>query len=130
MSESAYDAVAWGRKLVADRDPNWLGDTNSHRRAHPERVEEARLHFREIPFDSLTVVRTGADKYSLIDPDGVEYRAVGLDPLQRPDPSHQNIAGFVVDDGDQLLFLRRRGEHGTPTEVVVHGRVYGKQVTR
>jgi hypothetical protein len=127
--ESAYDAVAWGRKVSADRDPNWLGDTNSHRRAHPERVEEARLHFREIPFDSLTVVRTGADKYSLIDPEGVEYRSVGFDPLQRPDPAHQNIAGFAVDDGGQLLFLRRRGESDVPTQVVIHGVVTGRKVS-
>jgi hypothetical protein len=128
MSESAYDGVAWGGKVNDDRDPSWLGDVNVHRLAHPKRVAEARRHWPEIPFASLTVVRTGADRYSLFDPNGTEYRAIGSDPLQRPDPLHQNIAGFTIDDGNQLLFLRRRGESDIPTEVVIHGDVTARRI--
>ena len=72
----------------------------------PVRLAEARRYFREIPFDSLTVVKTGPDKFLLVDAEGREYRIVGFDPLGHP----EKIAGFTVDDGGQLHFLRRRGE--------------------
>jgi hypothetical protein len=71
---------------------------------------EARRYFSEIPFDSLTVVRTGPDKFLLIDADGTEYRSVGF----LPGPARQSIAGFTVDDG-RLHFLRRRGEDAVPS---------------
>ncbi len=118
---SSYDSVAWGRKLGAEREPNWLGDLDSHARAWPDRVAQARRHYTEIPFDDLTVVQTGPDKWLLVDADGVEFRPVGFDPLQKPDPEHQRIAAFTVDDGQRLHFLRIRGEDARPTELVEHG---------
>jgi hypothetical protein len=77
---------------------------------------EARRYFSEIPFDSLTVVRTGPDKFLLIDAEGTEYRSVGF----LPGPARQSIAGFTVDDDGRLHFLRRRGEDAVPGEQVVH----------
>ena len=129
MSKEPYDNVAWGGKLSAEREPNWLGDLDSHARAWPDRVAQARRHFPEIPFDSLTVTRTGPDSYLLTDDAGTQFRSVGFDPLQRPDPTHQQIAGFTIDDGDRLHFLRRRGEQGVPTEVVEHGAVTWRKVS-
>jgi hypothetical protein len=67
---------------------------------------EVRRYFSEIAFDSLTVVRTGPNKFLFIDAEGTEYRSVGF----LPGPACQSIAGFTVDDNGQLLFLRRRGE--------------------
>jgi hypothetical protein len=75
---TSYGSVAWGRQLGGDREPNWLGDVDSHVRAYPERLAEARRYFAEIPFDSLTVVKTGPDKVLLADAEGTEYRSVGL----------------------------------------------------
>lgn len=128
MSEPWYGAGARGGKVGGDREPGWLGDIDVHARAWPKRVAEARRHYTEIPFDSLTVVETGIDRFSLFDADGAELRVVGYDPLQRPDPEHQRIAGFTVDDGGWLLFLRKRGEDAVPSEVVVHGEVTWRRV--
>jgi hypothetical protein len=69
-------------------------------------------------FDSLKVLETGPDRYSLFDADGTEYRVVGHDPLQGVDPA-RHAAAFTIDDGGSLLFLRRRGESAIPTEEVV-----------
>ena len=113
-STSSYDSVAWGGQLE-QRPADWLGDVDSHRAATDARVAQARRYFREIPFDSLKVVQTGPDRYSLFDPDGTEYRVVGYDPLQGEDPA-RDAAAFAIDDGGSLLFLKRRGESAIPTE--------------
>jgi hypothetical protein len=111
--ELTYDAVD-------DRPANWLGDLQSDRRAWPERHAQARLYFTEARFEDFDVVQTRPDKFVLTDKaTGVEYRPVGFDPLQRPDPKRQRIAAFVVDDGGWLHFLRRRGEDAEPNEEVV-----------
>jgi hypothetical protein len=77
----------------------------SGRQQTADRVAEARRYFTEIPFDSLAVVRSGPDKYIFRDAEGSEYRLAGFDPLRHP----EKIAGFTVDEADQLHFLRRRG---------------------
>jgi hypothetical protein len=103
---------------VSERSgPNWLGDLDSHARAYPERLAHARRYFTEMPFDSLTVVKTGPDRFSFIDAEGTEYRTVGHDPLQAA--KSQGIVGFTIDDADRLHFLRRRSEGVEPAEEVV-----------
>jgi hypothetical protein len=116
---TTYDSVAWGRQLGGEREANWLGDLDSHTRAYPERVAQARQYFTENPFDSLTVVKTGPDKFLLADAEGTEYRSVGFDPLQGSDPSSQNIHAFTVDDGDRLHYLQVRGESAVPDKEAV-----------
>ena len=128
MSQEPYDGVVGG-KLGDQRPDDWLGDVDSHARAGPRRVAQARQHYTEIDFDSLTVARTGPDKFVLTDGDGTEYRAVGFDPLQAPDPEHQQVHSFTVDDAGFLIFLRKRGEHGKPTSVVHHGVVTSRKVS-
>jgi hypothetical protein len=107
---------AYGRRLDDDHGPDWLGDVDSHLIAYPERVAQARRYFSEIPFDSLTVVKTGPDRFSFFDAEGTEVRSVGFDPLQGSNPASSGVVGFTVDDGGRLHHLRRRGESTTPAE--------------
>jgi hypothetical protein len=118
---TTYDSVAWGRQLGGEREANWLGDLDSHTRAYPERVAQARQYFTENPFDSLTVVKTGPDRFSLVDAEGTELLSAGFDPLQSSTPASSGIVGFTVDHGNRLLYLQRRGESTIPasSEVLV-----------
>jgi hypothetical protein len=116
---TSYDSVAWGRQLGDDHPPNWLGDLDSHTRAYPERLAQARRYFAEIPFDSLSIVKTGPDRFSFFDAEGTELRSVGFDPLQAANPASSRIVGFTVDDGDRLHYLQRRGDSAVPAEEVV-----------
>jgi hypothetical protein len=112
MKQESTAYPAYGRRLDDDHGPNWLGDLDSHARAYPERVAQARRYFPEIPFDELTVVQTGPDRFSFIDAEGTELRSVEFDPLQSSSPASSGVVGFTVDDGPATPRRTRRAGGG------------------
>jgi hypothetical protein len=128
-AEHAYDSVAWGRQLDK-RDPDWLGDVDSHARAWPRRLAQARMYYKELDLQDFDVRQTGPDRFSLVDKaTGLEYRPVGYDPLQNPNPTRDNIHGFLIDGADMLIFLKPRGAPDAPVEEVFMGTVTLREVS-
>ena len=84
-----------------------------------QRLEEARSSYRELAFDSFTLIESAPGRYIFQDAEGTQYRSV--DFLPGPG-NHPGVVGFTVDDGGRVHFLRRRGEDATAEEVV-HGHV-------
>ena len=127
MKELTYPPGVIGMQVTDGPSPERVAAMRAHE------LEKARRIAPQADFSDFDVVRTGPVGWSFIDrATGTEFRRVAGEVLNDPDAtrvSRLNIACFVVDAGGALHFLRVRGTAATPTSVIYHGEVYGRQLS-
>jgi hypothetical protein len=126
MSMEQWIGGAYGKRLDADWPENQLAELDVEHKASPEKVERARLLFKEARLDDFEPLGSKGRRFRHRET-GREYVTDESQVLMAGDPRAGGVEFFAID-GYRIVFLRPRDFD--PVQRVVLGTLVAGELTR